>query len=546
MDNTARMTPDLTGTRKGDYEILGLLGTGGMGQVYKVRNVHSDRIEAMKVLLPSLAGQGNFAERFVREIKVLAALHHPNIAELRTALTIDNQLVMVMEYVEGSTLAARVQQGAIPYSQALGYIEQVLSALSYAHKQGIIHRDIKPANMMLTPQGVVKLMDFGIARTGDQSGLTVTDTTLGSLAYMSPEQIRGETVDARSDLYSVGVSLYEMVTAQRPFQGDNAFSAMQAHLQTQARPPIELQPDLPSPISQLIMMAIAKDPAARFQSADAFAAAIGSVKPQVAATAMAAPVVTPTPAPAPVAAPKAATSRVGPAVQQAPVPPPAARSTHRGLYIALGAVLALAVLALAGVYVPKYARTHANKAATAPQISPTGPAQTPAAAAPAATAASPATPEASPAEPTATAASPATPPASPAKPAATKARARAVRAPAAPAHSAAVPAKPPDQAQSAPAVPPGPDPAQLQALGDQLDQLASRAAAVNASLETLQKEQAAHGYGLRGDMVAAQQRMQTDLANAESALQAKDLDSAKKYAGMAETETEKLERFLGR
>ncbi|HEY6467763.1 MAG TPA: serine/threonine-protein kinase, partial [Candidatus Acidoferrales bacterium] len=279
------MTQDLIGTRKGDYEILALLGVGGMGQVYKVRNVLSDRVEAMKVLLPNLADQKMLADRFIREIKVLAGLHHPNIAELRTALTIDNQLVMIMEFVEGSPLSARVQQGGIPYGQALGYIQQVLAALSYAHSQKIIHRDIKPANMMLTPKAVVKLMDFGIARQEGDVALTTTNSTVGSIAYMSPEQVKGEPVDARSDLYSVGVSLYELVTGQRPFQGDTGFSIMRAHLETIPKPPVELRPDLPVGISDLILMAVAKEPAKRFQSADAFSRAISSLLPVVESTA---------------------------------------------------------------------------------------------------------------------------------------------------------------------------------------------------------------------------------------------------------------------
>src|SRR5262245_43005112 len=156
-----------TGKRIGDYQILNELGSGGMGRVYRVRNVISDRVEAMKVLLPDLAGRQELAARFLREIKLLASLNHPNIAQLRTALEVDNQLVMIMEYVEGTTLAARLEKGPIPTSDALNYIDQALEALSYAHKQGIIHRDIKLSNMMLTPQGVVKLMDFGIARSGE-------------------------------------------------------------------------------------------------------------------------------------------------------------------------------------------------------------------------------------------------------------------------------------------------------------------------------------------------------------------------------------------
>ena len=177
------------GQRIGDYEVLGVLGAGGMGKVYKVRNVISDRVEAMKVLLANLAVQKELADRFLREIKLLASLNHPNIAALNTALTLDNQLVMMMEYVDGVTLASRLQQGPIAPADAVNYSEQVLSALSYAHKLNVIHRDVKPANMMLTPQGVVKLMDFGIARPNNEAGMTFTGTTLGSMNYMSPEQV---------------------------------------------------------------------------------------------------------------------------------------------------------------------------------------------------------------------------------------------------------------------------------------------------------------------------------------------------------------------
>src|SRR5262249_34140730 len=139
--------------RIGDYEVIGQLGRGGMGSVYRVRHVISDRVEAMKVLLPDLVGREDLAARFQREIKVLAALDHPNIAQLRTALKLENQLVMIMEFVKGQNLAERVKQGRIPTSEALAYIDQVLDALTYAHGQGVIHRDIKPANMMLTPEG---------------------------------------------------------------------------------------------------------------------------------------------------------------------------------------------------------------------------------------------------------------------------------------------------------------------------------------------------------------------------------------------------------
>ncbi len=222
-----------TGQHIGDYEILSILGLGGMGKVYKVRNVISDRIEAMKILLPDLTSNQGLADRFLREIRLLATLNHPNIAALRTALTYENQLVMIMEFVEGETLANRLARAPISTAEALDFSDQCLSALSYAHKQNIIHRDIKPANMMLTPQGIVKLMDFGIARSSTDGALTSTGTTLGSLNYMPPEQVRGETADARSDIYSFGVSLYEMLTGKLPFHGDSQYSLMTAHLNQQ-------------------------------------------------------------------------------------------------------------------------------------------------------------------------------------------------------------------------------------------------------------------------------------------------------------------------
>ena len=263
--------------RIGDYQILDELGSGGMGRVWRVRNVITDRIEAMKVLLPDLAGRQELAARFQREIKLMASLNHPNIAALRTAFTADNQLYMVMEYVEGTNLADKLEKGPIAVGDAVNYISQVLSAVSYAHQQHIIHRDIKPANMMLTPQGVIKLMDFGIARAGEERSLTMTGTTMGSLSYMSPEQVKGEATDARSDLYSVGVSLYEFVTGQRPFTATSDYSIMAAHVKEAPKPPVELHPGLPAALNEIILMAIAKDPALRFQTADAFRNALSSV-----------------------------------------------------------------------------------------------------------------------------------------------------------------------------------------------------------------------------------------------------------------------------
>ena len=182
-----------------------------------------------------------------------------------------------MEYVEGTTLATKLDMGPLPVNEAVNYISQVLSAVSYAHQQHIIHRDIKPANMMLTPQGVIKLMDFGIARSGDERGLTMTGTTLGSIGYMSPEQVKGDPVDARSDLYSVGIVALRVRDRRRPFLANSDYSIMAAHLNQTPKPPLELNPGLPAALNEIILMAIAKDPARRFQTAEAFANALTTV-----------------------------------------------------------------------------------------------------------------------------------------------------------------------------------------------------------------------------------------------------------------------------
>ena len=250
----------------------------------------------------------------------------------------------------------------IPVNDAVNYISQVLSAVSYAHQQHIIHRDIKPANMMLTPQGVIKLMDFGIARAGEERSLTMTGTTMGSLSYMSPEQVKGEATDARSDLYSVGRIALRIRDRAAAVHGLSDYSIMAAHVKEAPKPPVELHPGLPAALNEIILMAIAKDPAQRFQTADAFSNALSSVpvSAPVSAAALNATTVdslqplskvaaAPTPTPArplstPVAALKdAKTPTSAPNLTPAPMPPPSSGSGHRGLYMTLGALIVLAV-----------------------------------------------------------------------------------------------------------------------------------------------------------------------------------------------------------
>jgi serine/threonine-protein kinase len=262
------------GERVGDYEVVARIGAGGMGAVYKVRNLITDRIEAMKVLLPDLRQAADLAERFNREIKVHASLVHPNIAALHTAMRVENQLVMIMEYVEGVSLSVRLRQGPINCHESVSYICQVLSALGYAHERGIIHRDIKPANIIVMPNRTVKLMDFGIAATTNtgtlQNRLTAAGMALGSVHYMSPEQVKAGAPDARSDLYSLGITFYEMVTGQCPIRGNSEYEIMAAHLALTPPSPIELNPFLPPPVAAIILKAIAKRPDDRFQTASEF------------------------------------------------------------------------------------------------------------------------------------------------------------------------------------------------------------------------------------------------------------------------------------
>jgi len=556
--------------RIGDYQILNELGSGGMGRVYRVRNVISDRIEAMKVLLPDLVGQQELATRFLREIKLMASLNHPNIAQLRTAFTANNQLVMIMEYVEGSTLADRLEHGPIPVPEALNYTGAVLDALSYAHHQHVIHRDIKPANIMVTPEGAVKLMDFGIARAGDGHSLTMTGTTLGSLGYMSPEQVQGEATDARSDLYSVGVSLYEMVTGQRPFRADSDFSLMTAHVRELPKPPLELQPALPPALNEIILMSIAKEPAQRFQSAEAFANALGSVRAEASAANAAAlkaseastvectilPSNPANPPKQPVTPARPMENAKRPVSVPAPVvtPPAHLPGGHRGLYMALGALIVLAVLVVGGIYLPRHSKTEARQGETEKgEAQPTLPAATaPPAVVPNATVPNAAKPDAVPTTmqpttaPVAAVSKPQTPHATQPAPLAT--------APAVGISNAAENAPIAGQAivrepnQVNPEPTPGVQPAapiNRDDLERQVDQLSNRAAAVNGSLDRLQQQQSAAGYGLRGDMAARQASMNTNLSKAESAMERGDLATAKKRVDMAESDAEALEHFLG-
>jgi eukaryotic-like serine/threonine-protein kinase len=262
------------GDNVGDYEVLGVLGQGGMGAVYRVRNLLSDREEALKLVLPHIASNPEAADRFLREIRIQASLQHPNIAALRTAVRVEQGILMIMELIDGPSLEAKLREGPMPLSSAIRILDDVLGALAYAHSRGVIHRDIKPPNILLTSRGMPKLTDFGIARATGSNNLTRTGNALGSVNYMSPEQIMSKPADERSDLYSLGVTFYEMLTGRRPIDGDSEYAVMNAHMMQTPIAPNRLVASISTEISDVALKALAKSPADRYQSAIEFQSAL--------------------------------------------------------------------------------------------------------------------------------------------------------------------------------------------------------------------------------------------------------------------------------
>jgi eukaryotic-like serine/threonine-protein kinase len=265
------------GDQIGDYEVTGILGVGGMGQVYQVRHTISHRIEALKVLAPGRAMTNEIVGRFLREIQLLASLHHPNITALHTAFRYEGELIMIMEFVEGLTLSAKLNASPMMLGMSLNYTQQVLAGLAYAHERGVIHRDVKPSNIMISNNGQVKLLDFGLAVPLLGPELTRTGTVLGSLHYMSPEQVLGEQIDARSDVYSVGVTLYQLITGRVPFDGASEYSIANGHLNSVPVNPITINSELPVRLSEIVLKSLAKSPADRYQTANEFLGALGTL-----------------------------------------------------------------------------------------------------------------------------------------------------------------------------------------------------------------------------------------------------------------------------
>lgn len=262
----------------GQYRLLQRLGAGSMGEVWRALDVQVEREVALKSLRPELAANATFVDRFRTEAVVLAKLHHPNIASLFTLAREAEALYMVMEFVPGSTLDQLLaRRGALPWPEVRVFALKALAGLAHAHAGGVVHRDVKPANMLVTPGGELKLTDFGIARMVDRSRMTRAGNWVGTMEYASPEQVRGEAVDGRSDLYSLAIVLYELLTGVLPFQADTDFALMKAQLEAPPPPAGDRVPDLPPAFEQALLRAMAKSPGARFADAAAFARALESI-----------------------------------------------------------------------------------------------------------------------------------------------------------------------------------------------------------------------------------------------------------------------------
>lgn len=252
----------------GRYEIRELIGVGGMAYVYKAYDNIDNRIVAIKILKEEFSSNEEFLRRFKNESKAIAMLSHPNIVKVYDVSFGDLLQYIVMEYIDGITLKEFIaRQGALRWKDAVHFVIQILRALQHAHDNGIVHRDVKPQNIMLLPDGVIKVTDFGIARFARSEHRTITDKAIGSVHYISPEQARGESTDEKSDIYSVGIILYEMLTGELPFEAENAVSVAIMQLQTEPKSPREINPEIPLGLEQITEKAMRKDRMKRYQSA---------------------------------------------------------------------------------------------------------------------------------------------------------------------------------------------------------------------------------------------------------------------------------------
>ena len=268
-----------SGEKLGPYEIVSALGAGGMGEVYIARDPRLNRTVAIKVLPIHLSDRPEAQERFDREARAIASLNHPNICQVHDVGAQDGTSYLVMEHLEGETLASRMLRGVLPLEQALRYGVEVADALEAAHRRGIVHRDLKPANIFIAAHGECKVLDFGLAKLEEETQapeantltspalLTSPGTALGTVAYMSPEQARGEKLDARTDIFSLGAVLYEIVAGKPAFPGKTQAVVFKAILDENPVRPLEVNPALPPKLDEIILKALEKDREIRYQVA---------------------------------------------------------------------------------------------------------------------------------------------------------------------------------------------------------------------------------------------------------------------------------------
>jgi serine/threonine-protein kinase len=275
----------MIGETIGHYRILSRLGAGGMGVVYKAEDLKLRRTVALKFLPSESTRDHQAKERFVREARAASALDHPNVCTIHDIdETDDGRLYIAMACYEGETIKQRLERGPLPVDAALQIATQIADGLARAHSHDIVHRDIKPANVILDAYGEAKILDFGLAKLIDQTGITVAGSTLGTVAYMAPEQARGEPADARSDVWSVGAVLYEMLTGRAPFPGENAQTVIYAVLNAEPKPPGALRAEVPPVLEGIIARCLAKDPDERYHDARELLAALRDLQVSLATT----------------------------------------------------------------------------------------------------------------------------------------------------------------------------------------------------------------------------------------------------------------------